>query len=58
MPPDAIYVDETIVHSPMVRLHLNWNLPQSYFYVYGGLGQGLGVALGVKLAAPQRRWSC
>ena len=54
MPADAIYVDETIVHSPMVRQHLNWNAPQSYFYVYGGLGQGIGVALGVKLAAPRR----
>jgi len=54
MPADAIYVDETIVHSPMVRNHLGWNLPQSYFYTYGGLGQGIGVALGVKLAAPQR----
>jgi acetolactate synthase I/II/III large subunit len=54
MPPDAIYVDETIVHSSMVRQHLAWNQPQSYFYVYGGLGQGIGVALGVKLAAPQR----
>ena len=54
LPADAIYVDETIVHSPMIRQHLSWNLPQSYFYVYGGLGQGIGVALGVKLAAPQR----
>ncbi len=54
MPADAIYVDETIVHSTMIRRHLGWNLPQSYFYVYGGLGQGIGVALGVKLAAPQR----
>jgi acetolactate synthase-1/2/3 large subunit len=38
----------------MVRAHLPWNLPQSYFYVHGGLGQGMGVALGVRLAAPQR----
>ncbi len=54
LPADAIYVDETVVHSQMVRQHLTWNVPQSYFYVYGGLGQGIGVALGVKLAAPQR----
>ncbi len=54
MPADAIYVEETITHSPMLQQHLPWNEPQSYFRVGGGLGQGLGVALGVKLAAPKR----
>ena len=28
--------------------------PDSYFYVQGGLGQGIAVALGAKLAAPGR----
>lgn len=54
MPDDAIYLDETILHSNMLVEHLPWSRPQSYFYVPGGLGQGLGTALGVKLAAPER----
>ena len=55
MPPDAIYVDETVMHNTMLVDHLPWREPQSYFCVHGGgLGQGLGVALGIKLAAPQR----
>ena len=51
LPPDTIYVDETVTHRPAVARHLRWHEPQRYFYVHGGLGQGLGVALGVKLAA-------
>ncbi len=54
LPPDAIVVDETITAHPIVRRHLNFTRPQSYFRVFGGLGQGLGTALGVKLAAPRR----
>jgi acetolactate synthase I/II/III large subunit len=54
MPADTIYVDETVVHSGMVQQHLGWDLPQSYFYVLGGLGQGLGVSLGIKLAERKR----
>ena len=49
---DSIVVDETITHSRVVQRHLRRNTPDSYFYVQGGLGQGIGVALGVKLAAP------
>ena len=54
VPRDAIIVDETITHHPIVRRHLNYTTPQSYFRIFGGLGQGLGTALGVKLAARQR----
>uniref|UniRef100_UPI00215DB8B5 thiamine pyrophosphate-dependent enzyme n=1 Tax=Streptomyces shenzhenensis TaxID=943815 RepID=UPI00215DB8B5 len=51
---DAIVVDETITHSRVVKRHLQTAGPDSYFYVQGGLGQGIAVALGVKLAATQR----
>ncbi|MBQ0825916.1 thiamine pyrophosphate-dependent enzyme [Streptomyces tagetis] len=51
---DAIVVDETITHSRTVRRHLRTSAPDSYFYVQGGLGQGIAVALGVKLAARNR----
>lgn len=38
-----------------MRAHLPLDAPQSFFRVTGGaLGQGIGVALGVKLAAPER----
>jgi len=51
---DPIVVDETITHSRVVQRHLRRSTPDSYFYVQGGLGQGIAVALGVKLAARQR----
>ena len=54
MPDDVIYVDETISHAEMVETHLPCRRPQSYFRSLGGLGQGLGLALGVKLAAKHR----
>jgi len=47
-------VDETITHSRVVQRHLRRTRADSYFYVQGGLGQGIAVALGVKLAAPDR----
>jgi acetolactate synthase-1/2/3 large subunit len=51
----AIFVDETITHFPALRKHLPMTRPQSLFRHTGGaLGQGLGLALGVKLAAPER----
>ncbi len=52
MPADAIYIDEVATHRDLVRRHLSWNAPQSYFAVQGGLGQSLGTALGIKLARP------
>lgn len=51
---DGIVVDETITHSRVVRRHVQNSDPDSYFYVQGGLGQGIAVALGVKLAAGER----
>ncbi|MEU4557648.1 thiamine pyrophosphate-dependent enzyme [Actinoplanes sp. NPDC023936] len=51
---DAIVVDETITHSRVVQRHLRRTEPDSYFYVQGGLGQGIAVALGVKLAVPDK----
>ncbi|MGV9455552.1 thiamine pyrophosphate-dependent enzyme [Streptomyces sp. NPDC003635] len=51
---DAVVVDETITHSRVVKRHLRTSAPDSYFYVQGGLGQGMAVALGVKLAARKR----
>src|SRR6266699_1535411 len=54
MPADTIYVDETITHSSLIRQHLPQTTPQSFFRGAGGLGQGIGTALGIKLAAPER----
>ena len=54
LPADTIYLDETIVHSPIIRELLNWEQPHSFFRIPSGLGQGLGIALGTKLAARDR----
>ena len=55
MPADAIYVDETITHRRPIIRHLGFGGPSSYFKVSsGGLGQGLGLTLGAKLARPDR----
>ncbi|WP_405009096.1 thiamine pyrophosphate-dependent enzyme [Kitasatospora sp. NBC_01539] len=51
---DGIVVDETITHSRVVKRHVQTSTPDSYFYVQGGLGQGIAVALGVKLASGER----
>jgi len=51
---ETIYVDETITHARVVQQHLEWSEPRRYFYVQGGLGQGIGVAIGIKMAAPDR----
>ncbi|HUN37994.1 MAG TPA: thiamine pyrophosphate-dependent enzyme [Trebonia sp.] len=47
---DAVVLDETITHSRVIARHLMASVPGRYGYVQGGLGQGLGVALGAKLA--------
>lgn len=53
-PAGTIFVDETITHRPAVVRHLQTDGAGSYFRVHGGLGQAMGVALGAKLAAPDR----
>ena len=53
LPDDCIYVDETITHRRLIIEHLGFTGPQSFFHVStGGLGNGLGLTLGVKLAKP------
>jgi acetolactate synthase I/II/III large subunit len=42
LPADAIIVDETITVHPIVRRHLNFTRPQSYFRVFGGARPGHG----------------
>jgi acetolactate synthase I/II/III large subunit len=51
---DAVVVDETITHSRVLTRHLMADAPGRYGYVQGGLGQGLGVALGAKLGLGDR----
>ena len=51
---DALVVDETITHSRVITRHLMAATAGRYGYVQGGLGQGIGVALGTKLAAGDR----
>ena len=52
--PGAVVVDETITHNRGVARHLMADAAGRYRYVQGGLGQGLGVALGAKLALGDR----
>jgi acetolactate synthase-1/2/3 large subunit len=53
-PDDAIFMDETITHRGTVLTHLGNGGPNSYFRAHGGLGQALGMAMGMKLALPDR----
>ena len=54
LPGGSIYVDETITHRPDTLRHLDTQGPQTYYRASGGLGQGIGLALGTKLAAPDK----
>jgi acetolactate synthase-1/2/3 large subunit len=54
LPEESCVVDETIVHQTEIREHLMWDDPLTFFRAPSGLGQGLGYALGVKLALPER----
>jgi len=54
MPDNAVYVDETTTHRGMNQRHVDYKGMQSYYRVPSGLGQGLGTALGVKLADRSR----
>lgn len=54
LPAGAIYVDETVTHRDTVEKYLRNSGPLSFIKVRGALGQGLGHAMGVKLALPER----
>lgn len=54
LPEESCIVDETIVHQTEIREHLMWDDPRTFFRAPSGLGQGMGYALGVKLALPDR----
>lgn len=54
MPDDVIYDMEITTHGGLAKQHLDFHRPQSLFSGHGGLGQGLGTTLGVKLACPDR----
>ncbi len=52
LPTDAIILDETILHTHILHAYLAE--PGRYIKpAYGGLGVGMGAALGVKLASPK-----
>ena len=55
LPDDAIVVEETITHRmPIVRL-IDRLAPGRYFGAEsGGLGLGMGIALGIKCATPKK----
>ncbi len=54
-PDDTIFVGELITHRRVVVKHLAFGTPQSFFATSsGGLGQGLGLALGTRLASGNR----
>ena len=54
LPDNAVYVDETTTHRRAIQNHLRCNRAHNYVRSPTGLGQGLGSALGVKLALPDR----
>ncbi|HET7679988.1 MAG TPA: thiamine pyrophosphate-dependent enzyme [Xanthobacteraceae bacterium] len=54
MPDDTIYLDEVTTHTNLLREHIALNKPQCLFTRQGGLGQGIGLSLGLKLANPDR----
>jgi len=55
LPHDAVVVDETITHRLDIARLLDSLGPGAYYEAsYGGLGMGLGLALGVKTAHPKR----
>ncbi len=59
LPDDGILVNETITHRlDLLRLHERAGAGSFYEASYGGLGVGLGMALGVKHAQPERTVVC
>jgi acetolactate synthase-1/2/3 large subunit len=59
LPADAVVVNETITHRLALHRQLTRLRPGGFYETsYGGLGLGLGVALGVKHAMPDRPVVC
>ncbi|OGQ83531.1 MAG: hypothetical protein A3G40_15395 [Deltaproteobacteria bacterium RIFCSPLOWO2_12_FULL_57_22] len=59
LPADAMIVEETITHRLALHRYVDKLKPGSFFAgSIGGLGTGLGTALGVKAAAPKRPVIC
>ena len=54
VPDDALVVTELIVHRGVMDRYLERNTPGNYMKSFGGLGQGLPNAIGMKLANPER----
>jgi acetolactate synthase-1/2/3 large subunit len=54
VPADAVVVNELIVHRQVLDRYLERSRARSYMRSFGGLGQGLPNALGMKLAMPDR----
>ena len=52
MPRGTTYVDEVTTHTGLLRQHVMWGEPGTLYSRQGGLGQGLGLSLGIKLAKP------
>ena len=56
---NAVLVDESITSSPCLRAMFELNEPDSYFHAKAGaLGMGVPLAIGVKLAMPDRQVLC
>ena len=56
---NAVLVDESITSSPCLRAMFELNEPDSYFHAKAGaLGMGIPLAIGVKLAMPDRQVLC
>jgi len=59
LPADALIVEETITHRLSIHRYLDTLKPGTFFAgCIGGLGTGLGTALGVKAAFPKRPVLC
>ncbi len=55
LPQDAVIVEETTTHRALIQNMIRRSRPMSHFgRITGGLGVGLGYALGVKLAMKDR----
>lgn len=54
VPADAVVVNELIVHRQVLDRYVERSRARSYMRSFGGLGQGLPNALGMKLAMPDR----